>query len=60
LLTDAGGIQEEAPALGEPMLVLPEATERPDAVAAKTVKAVGTGRQRIVCETERLMSDELA
>jgi UDP-N-acetylglucosamine 2-epimerase (non-hydrolysing) len=60
VLTDSGGIQEEAPALGVPVLVLREVTERPEAVAAGTVRIVGPGRQRIVAEVGRLLSDPLA
>jgi UDP-N-acetylglucosamine 2-epimerase (non-hydrolysing) len=60
ILTDSGGIQEEAPGLGKPVLVLREVTERPEAVEAGTVRLVGTGRQRIVAETVRLLEDEAA
>ncbi|MEI9973084.1 MAG: UDP-N-acetylglucosamine 2-epimerase (non-hydrolyzing) [Ignavibacteriota bacterium] len=55
LLTDSGGIQEEGPSLGKPVLVLREKTERPEAVAAGTVKLVGTDATRIVHETELLL-----
>jgi len=58
LITDSGGIQEEAPSLGKPVLVLREKTERPEAVAAGTVKLVGTDTGRIVHEAERLLDDE--
>ena len=59
VLTDSGGIQEEAPGLGKPVLVLREVTERPEAVDAGTVLLVGTDRDRIFNETVRLMdSDE--
>ncbi|MCS7179072.1 MAG: UDP-N-acetylglucosamine 2-epimerase (non-hydrolyzing) [Anaerolineae bacterium] len=58
VLTDSGGIQEEAPGLGKPVLVLREVTERPEAVEAGTVRIVGTDRERIVAETIRLLSDE--
>src|SRR6185369_13403463 len=51
IITDSGGVQEEAPSLGKPVLVMRETTERPEAVAAGTVKLVGTYRERIVCET---------
>src|SRR6185436_14911062 len=54
ILTDSGGIQEEAPSLGNPVLVLREKTERPEAVAAGTVKLVGTDEQKIVSEAARL------
>jgi UDP-N-acetylglucosamine 2-epimerase (non-hydrolysing) len=58
VLTDSGGIQEEAPGLGVPVLVLREVTERPEGVAAGTVRLVGTDRQRIVMETMRLLGDD--
>lgn len=58
ILTDSGGIQEEAPGLGKPVLVLREVTERPEAVEAGTVRVIGTDRQRIVAETVRLLTDE--
>ena len=57
LLTDSGGIQEEAPSLGKPVLVLREKTERPEAVEAGTVKLVGTDEERIVSESLRLLDD---
>jgi UDP-N-acetylglucosamine 2-epimerase (non-hydrolysing) len=57
VLTDSGGIQEEAPGLGKPVLVLREVTERPEAVEAGTVRVVGTDRRRIVDWTERLLRD---
>jgi UDP-N-acetylglucosamine 2-epimerase (non-hydrolysing) len=57
LLTDSGGIQEEAPSLGKPVLVMRECTERPEAVAAGTVKLVGSDPARIVFETSRLLDD---
>lgn len=57
VLTDSGGIQEEAPALGKPVLVLRRETERPEAVEAGTVKIVGTDADRIIAETERLLYD---
>ncbi len=58
LITDSGGIQEEGPSLGKPILVMREKTERPEAVAAGTVKLVGTSVDRIVCEATRLLDDE--
>lgn len=58
ILTDSGGIQEEAPSLGKPVLVLREKTERPEAVEAGTVKLVGTDERRIVEEATRLLEDE--
>lgn len=60
LLTDSGGIQEEAPTYGKPVLVLREATERPEAIMAGTARLVGTSRQRIVSESERLLHDPAA
>lgn len=60
ILTDSGGIQEEAPSLGKPVLVMRETTERPEAVAAGTVRLVGTDRTRILCEARRLLDDEAA
>jgi UDP-N-acetylglucosamine 2-epimerase (non-hydrolysing) len=57
LLTDSGGIQEEAPSLGKPVLVMRDTTERPEAVNAGTVKLVGTDRHRIVTETYLLLND---
>lgn len=59
LLTDSGGVQEEAPSLGKPVLVMRDTTERPEAVAAGTVKLVGTDSQTIVAEVERLLDDAL-
>ncbi len=57
VLTDSGGIQEEAPSLGKPVLVMRDTTERPEAVSAGTVKLVGTNRQRIVEQVSRLLTD---
>jgi UDP-N-acetylglucosamine 2-epimerase (non-hydrolysing) len=57
VITDSGGIQEEAPSLGKPVLVMREVTERPEAVEAGTVRLVGTDAKRIVAETQRLMDD---
>lgn len=57
LITDSGGIQEEAPSLGKPVLVMRECTERPEAVEAGTVKLVGTAPERIVGEAVRLLED---
>jgi UDP-N-acetylglucosamine 2-epimerase (non-hydrolysing) len=57
ILTDSGGIQEEAPSLGKPVLVMRETTERPEAVEAGTVRLVGTNSQRIVDEVTRLLRD---
>ena len=58
VLTDSGGIQEEAPGLGKPVLVMRYTTERPEAVEAGTVKLVGTNYDLIVSETSRLLDDE--
>ena len=60
ILTDSGGIQEEAPALGKPVLVLRRVTERPEGVEAGTARLVGTDRARIVEEAARLLSDPSA
>lgn len=57
ILTDSGGIQEEAPSLGKPVLVMRDTTERPEAVDAGTVKLVGANRKNIVTEAERLLDD---
>lgn len=57
ILTDSGGIQEEAPALGKPVLVLRDTTERPEAVRAGTVKLIGTNRNRVYDETKLLLTD---
>jgi len=60
MLTDSGGVQEEAPALGKPVLVMRETTERPEGVEAGTARLVGTDVDRIVAETFRLLDDEAA
>lgn len=60
ILTDSGGIQEEAPAFGVPVLVLRETTERPEGVEAGTLKLVGTETDRIVKEATRLLDEPLA
>jgi len=60
ILTDSGGVQEEAPALGKPVLVLRDETERPEAVEQGVVKLVGSNKERIVEETQRLLDDESA
>lgn len=58
IITDSGGVQEEAPSLGKPVLVMRETTERPEAVEAGTVILVGTDKQKIISETSRLLNDE--
>lgn len=58
VLTDSGGIQEEAPGLGKPVLVMRDTTERPEAVDAGTVLLVGTNKQKIVAEASRLLDDK--
>nr|WP_284150809.1 UDP-N-acetylglucosamine 2-epimerase (non-hydrolyzing) [Brevundimonas albigilva] len=57
ILTDSGGVQEEAPSLGKPVLVMRDTTERPEALEAGTVRLVGSDADRIVAETERLLDD---
>ena len=58
IITDSGGVQEEAPSLGKPVLVMRDTTERPEAVAAGTVKLVGTDIEKIVNETVSLLDDQ--
>lgn len=58
ILTDSGGIQEEAPGLGKPVLVLRDTTERPEAVAAGTVSLVGTAEEDVYREAKRLLTDD--
>ena len=58
ILTDSGGIQEEAPALGKPVLVLRDTTERPEGVLAGTLRLVGTDEENILRETRRLLTDQ--
>jgi UDP-N-acetylglucosamine 2-epimerase (non-hydrolysing) len=57
LLTDSGGLQEEAPSLGKPVLVLRDTTERPEAVTAGTAKLVGTKKESIIAYASELLSD---
>lgn len=57
IITDSGGIQEEAPALGKPVLLIRDTTERPEAIEAGTVKMIGTSTERIIAETNRLLQD---
>lgn len=59
ILTDSGGVQEEAPSLGKPVLVMRDTTERPEAVDAGTVKIIGTKREDVEREVTRLLTDEL-
>ena len=58
ILTDSGGIQEEAPGLGKPVLVMRDTTERPEALDAGTVKLVGTDYDKIVNEVSKLLDDQ--
>ncbi len=60
ILTDSGGIQEEAPSLGKPVLVMRNVTERPEGIEAGVVKLVGTDKERIVAETEILLDNKKA
>ncbi|SFV56902.1 UDP-N-acetylglucosamine 2-epimerase [hydrothermal vent metagenome] len=60
ILTDSGGIQEEAPSLGKPVLVMRDTTERPEALDAGTVKLVGTDTENIITEVNRLLEDSVA
>jgi UDP-N-acetylglucosamine 2-epimerase (non-hydrolysing) len=57
ILTDSGGIQEEAPSLGKPVLVMRDTTERPEAVEAGTVCLVGTDEEKILSNVEKLLTD---
>ena len=59
VLTDSGGIQEEAPSLGKPVLVMREKTERPEALQAGTAKLVGTDVEKIVSEVSKLLENRL-
>ena len=59
VLTDSGGIQEEAPGLGKPVLVMRDTTERPEALEAGTVKLVGTDYDKIVNEVSALLGDKV-
>ena len=60
ILSDSGGVQEEAPSLGKPVLVLRDTTERPEGITAGTLKLVGTNSESIYQETKRLLTDEVA
>ncbi len=59
ILTDSGGVQEEAPSLGKPVLVMRDTTERPEAVEAGTVKLVGTDKDLIVGNINELLNNQL-
>jgi len=58
IITDSGGVQEEAPSLGKPVLVMRDTTERPEALEAGTVKLVGTDTQVIIKEAQKLIDDK--
>jgi len=60
VLTDSGGLQEEAPTLGKPVLVMRLVTERPEGVSAGTVRLVGTDPDQIIHQTRKLLDDPLA
>ena len=60
IITDSGGVQEEAPSLGKPVLVMRNTTERPEAVEIGTVKLVGTNKDKIVNEAQELLTNSLA
>ena len=57
IITDSGGIQEEAPSLGKPVLVMRDTTERPEAVSSGSVKLVGTDKEKIICSAQELLDD---
>ena len=58
ILSDSGGVQEEAPSLNKPVLVMRDTTERPEALASGAVKLVGTNREKIVGEVSKLLTDK--
>ena len=60
IITDSGGVQEEAPSLGKPVLVMRDTTERPEALKAGTVKLVGTDSEKIIKEAQKLLDDSMA
>jgi UDP-N-acetylglucosamine 2-epimerase (non-hydrolysing) len=60
VLTDSGGLQEEAPSLGKPVLVMRDNTERPEAVEAGTARLIGTAEDRVVAEVNRLLTNDAA
>ena len=57
-MTDSGGIQEEAPSLGKPVLVMRDTTERPEGIEAHTLKLVGTSEEEVYAQAVRLLSDK--
>ena len=59
-MSDSGGVQEEAPSLGKPVLVLRDTTERPEGIEAGTLKLVGTNEENIYKEAKKLLTDEKA
>jgi len=59
IITDSGGVQEEAPSLGKPVLVMRDTTERPEALEAGTVKLVGTDKEKIIKEAQKLIDDKI-
>jgi UDP-N-acetylglucosamine 2-epimerase (non-hydrolysing) len=59
IITDSGGVQEEAPSLGKPVLVMRDTTERPEAIEAGTVKLVGTNKELIINEAQKLIDDKI-
>lgn len=60
IITDSGGVQEEAPSLGKPVLVMRDTTERPEALEAGTVKLVGTNKEAIIQEAQKLLDDKIS
>jgi UDP-N-acetylglucosamine 2-epimerase (non-hydrolysing) len=60
ILTDSGGIQEEAPALGKPVLLMRDTTERPEAIHSGAIKLIGTSEDKIVTEVQQLFQDKSA
>ena len=60
IITDSGGVQEEAPSLGKPVLVMRNTTERPEAVESGTVKLVGTDKEKIIIEAQKLIDDKIS
>jgi len=59
IITDSGGVQEEAPSLGKPVLVMRDTTERPEALEAGTVKLVGTDTSKIIKEAQKLINNSI-